>query len=318
MATIDKMSILSSNTRTEGIFVVSDVTLTPFKDMSKGSFLTFDIKDKTGQLPVKVWNDADPYHRILKTGKVFYIQGKINQYKGQNQLIASSIKKAEKYNPTDFLPASRRDPEEMWAELVGLMDENVVEKYMRELWEKYKNNKKFVQKFKMCPGGKGLVHHAYIHGLLEHTLCVLKMCVSYCKIYYIDSSTICMGAFLHDHGKLVAYTYDLSIEMTDIGRLHSHLNLSYTYAVPIINALDAPPEKREHMKLILGHLILSHHGTLEMGAAILPQTQEAILLSKADITDSEFNLSVIHTDKITEGHWSNYDKLKGKYYYKEA
>ena len=318
MADTVEISCMTNNQNVQGTFLVSNISSMPFKDITKGNYIVFNIVDKKGTIPAKIWNNASTYMPILNSGKVFKITGKINTYQGQNQLIVSSIEKAKNYNPTDFLPTSKFDPDEMWTELIQIMDENITDEHMKKLWEKYRDNKKFVQNFLMCPGGKGSVHHAYLHGLLEHTLCVLKICASFCKTYPIDSSTICMGAFLHDHGKMLAYSYDLSIEMTDVGRLHSHLNLSYSNVTPIINTLEIPIERKREMKLILGHLILSHHGTLEMGAAVVPMTAEAILLAKADMIDSEYNLSVIYTDKITEGHWSSYDPLKGKYYYKNS
>ncbi len=308
---------LSSGTDIDGIFVIADASLRPFKNASKGNFLTFELRDKKGQIAATAFNHADTYYEIVKNAKVCRIQGKVNVYQGQNQIIVSSIEETNPYNPVDFLPTSPHDPDEMWVELVQIMDDKVKNKYMRDLWDKFKNNETFVHKFKMCPGGKGNVHHAYLHGLLEHTLCVTKICSSFCYIYPIDPSIICMGAFLHDHGKMFSYTYDLTIEMTDIGRLHSHLNLSYTNIIPIINALEAPPEERNRMKKILGHLILSHHGSLDLGAAVVPMTPEAILLSKADIIDSEYNLSTIYTNRIIEGNWSAYDNLKSKFYFKE-
>lgn len=318
MVNTSEILTLSNGTNIEGTFVIAEVSLRPFKSASKGNFLTFELRDKKGQIAATAFNHVDRFHEIAKNAKVCRIQGNVNKYQGQNQIIVTSIEKVTSYDPIEFLPTSEQDPDKMWNELVQIMDKYVTKYHMRDLWIKFKGNEKFVHKFKMCPGGKGNVHHAYLHGLLEHTLCVTKICASFCDIYPIDSSIICMGAFLHDHGKMFAYTYDLSIEMTDIGRLHSHLNLSYTNIVPIINALKATPEERNHMKKILGHLILSHHGALELGAAVVPMTAEAILLSKADVIDSEFNLSVIYTDRIAEGNWSTYDQLKGKYYFKDV
>ena len=317
MANIAKILTMDSDRHVEGTFVVSDLNSMPFKDPMKGKFLVFNLSDKTGQIAGKIWKDASENKKVLKSAQVFEIQGKISKYKGVNQLFVSSVEPAKKFDPTNFVLASKFNPDIMWEDLVEILDENITDKNLKLLWERYRDNENFVNKFKICPGGKGNVHHAYIAGLLEHTLNVVRHCVSYCDIYNISTSVICMGAFLHDLGKMLAYTYDLVIGMTDIGRLHSHINLSYALVTPIIDKLEISKEERNKMKLTIGHLILSHHGTLEQGSAVKPMTPEAILLSKADITDSEYNLATIYTEKITEGNWSGYDVLKGKYYYKE-
>jgi len=316
MANAAKILTMSSNTCTEGTFIVSEISLSPFKDPAKGHFLTFDIRDKTGKVPAKVWNDADEFYNILKTGKIFDIQGKVNQYKGKNQIFVSSIEVSDTKDFTNFLPTSKINPDIMWDELVEILDKNIVDTHMRKLWEVYKNHESFIPLFKMCPGGKGSVHHAYLHGLLEHTLDVTKMCESYCEIYPVDSSIICLGAFLHDHGKIYAYTYETGIEMTDIGRLHGHINLSYSSMIKFLNSVEMPKDKKNYIKKIIGHLILSHHGSLELGSPVKPMTPEAVLLANADITNAETNQCLMFKDKITEGNWTPYDQLKGKFYYK--
>lgn len=317
MANVAKLLTMSNDRYSEGIFVISDITSKPFKDPTKGHFLMLTLNDRTGQIPAKVWKDAFDIKKILKSAKVFEVQGKINAYKGQNQFVITSVEKAEKFNPSDFLPVSKHNPEIMWEDLVEILNKHITDEDIKELWVRYKNNENFVEKFKVCPGGKGLVHHAYLFGLLEHTFCIIENCQSFCETYKANPSILLMGAFLHDHGKMLSYSYNLSIEMTDIGRLHSHITLGYNSAMNTIDKLKATKEKRDHMKLVLGHLILSHHGTLEHGSPVVPMTLEAILLAKADILDSESNLALIHTDKINEGNWSTYDNLKGKFYFKE-
>lgn len=317
MATVAKILSMSNDRHSEGTFVVSDIASKPFKDPTKGRFLMLMLSDRTGQIPAKVWKDVPETKSILKSAKVFYIQGKINTYKGQNQFVITSVEKAEEFNPSDFLPVSKHNPEGMWEDLVDILDKYIVDKDIKELWIRYRDNENFVKTFKMCPGGKGQVHHAYLYGLLEHTYSILENCVSFCKIYKVNPSTLLIGAFLHDHGKMLSYSYNLSIEMTDIGRLHSHITLGYNSAMNVIDKLELTKEKKDQMKLILGHLILSHHGTLEFGSPVLPMTPEAILLARADIIDSEINTASIYTDKIEEGNWSLYDPLKGKFYHKE-
>jgi 3'-5' exoribonuclease len=318
MANAAKILTMSTNSCTEGTFIVSDVSLNPFRDPTKGNYLVFNIKDKSGEVSAKVWNDADKFYKILKKGRIFDIEGKINKYKGTSQLIVSSIEPSNTIDYTNFLPTSKRNPDKMWLELVEILDKNIDDIQMTKVWERYKNNEKFISVFKMCPGGKGPVHHAYISGLLEHTLDVVKICESFTTIYPIDPSTICLGAFLHDHGKMSSYTYKMDIEMTDLGRLHSHINLGYTYFVKILEKIDISNENKKYIQKIIGHLILSHHGTLEQGSAVIPMTPEAILLAKADITDSELNQCLIYKEKTIEGNWSSYDNLKNKFYYKDS
>jgi 3'-5' exoribonuclease len=316
--TIEKAMGLQNNVYIKGSFAVSELTLKPFKEKD-GSFLTFILQDKTGRMFGKIWDDAEQALKGLSEGVIISLNGKINLFGGKNQIVVESYETIDEYNLSDFMICSSKSPNKMFQELLNIMKENLKDNDIKLLWDSYHDDSAFIKLFKTCPGGKGDVHHAYIHGLLEHTLSVVKNCLFFAdqfKEQHVNKDYVLMGAFLHDLGKMRAYDYKISINMTDIGRLHGHVVLGYHSFLDKIQTISIEENKRNELIKVLGHLILSHHGKYEHEAVKLPMTQEAILLAAADYIDSE----IFHVNKqldvlsATE-KWTPFDGMREKMYY---
>jgi 3'-5' exoribonuclease len=164
--------------------------------------------------------------------------------------------------------------------------------------------------FKVAPAAKHY-HHAYVHGLLEHSLTVAQAVSAMSAIFPgISRDLAVTGALLHDFGKLDTYmVIEDHIGMTDAGRLHGEIALGYARIRDEIAAIDEfPPE----LSQALLHIILSHHGSLEHGSPVVPCTREATLVHMADNLGSKLgSFDRIEGELEAGDHWANYDRGVG-------
>jgi len=275
-----------TNVLVEGTYIINDIKLKPFSER-EGHFLTFSLQDKTGIVWAKIWDNGEKIAESLKQANAFAvtIKGRTNVYQNKTQVIVDKIKVAEEYVVSDLMIVATKDPEEMWNELCSIMD-TMKNKHIKKVWQDFKDDVEFVEKFKVCPGGKGTVHHAYRSGLLEHTLTVVEilMQVNLFMKDKVNYDKLLLGAFAHDLGKLESYSMEnIKIEMTDAGRLHGHLALGYYSFKKRLETKGFAPALIED----IGHIILSHHGSRDKGAVVEPMTIEAKLVSFADVLDSD-------------------------------
>jgi len=314
---VEEVLKLGNNKSFEGTFAVTNVSLKPFKE-KEGVYLAFFLQDKTGRIATKIWDGAEKVKDVIKDDVVIFVKGKTNIFSGKNQAVLDEFEVKKEFDLKNFLLASKLSPEEMLHELKCILFSEMNADLAKFLENVYFKDLDFMAQFINCPGGKGDVHHSYIHGLLEHTLNVLKLCTSYYEEYnnvLIDIDLLRAGAFLHDLGKLYAYSYKISIEMTDVGRLHGHTVLGYFDFLTKLNDYNEMSEElKSKYKMLLGHMILSHHGSFDKQAAVLPLTLEATMLVKADSTDADVNYVSGLVEESTED-WTPFSYLTGRSYY---
>jgi 3'-5' exoribonuclease len=314
------------NTPISGNFIISDISLRPFAK-KEGNFLSFKLADKTGKIDANIWQNTEHFYNIIKNDTVVTVTGSIKAFDGKNQISVETMVSCEIYDSSELVACSAYDPDILFKQLINILQVEIKDDYLKIIVNMYLKNPKFVENFKRCPGGKGGVHHAYIGGLLEHTLAVLKTCLSIADNYQfedINRGILAVGAFLHDIGKLEAYEYSPLIKMTDRGRLLGHLPLGYEKFCKDVDAeieLYMKNKKEDfrvgmgRFKMLIGHLILSHHGSYEFETCRLPQTLEALILSKADDLDA----TVIRIAQVIEeipNDWSAWDNLSKRMYFK--
>lgn len=324
--TIKDLLKAAINTPVSGNYIISDISLRPFAK-KEGNFLQFKLADKTGKIDANIWQNAEQFYNSIKGDSVVTVTGSIKTFDNKNQISIDTMVTCDLYDPHELVPCSVYDPEVLFNQLLKILQEEISDECIKRIVYRYLEDPKFVEKFKRCPGGKGGVHHAYIGGLLEHTLSVLKVCLSIADSYIfenINREILAAGAFLHDIGKLEAYDYSPLITMTDRGRLLGHLPLGYER---FCKDIDAETEiwmkyKKEDfrismnkVKTIIGHMILSHHGSYEFETCRLPMTLEALILSKADDLDATVIRIAQLIDDIPKD-WSAYDNLSKRMYYK--
>lgn len=272
-------------------------------------YLMLTLMDRTGDIPARIWDNADQFEKICRQGKIVRVSGQAQSYKNILQLKINDVNELdeEAVNISLFVPATSMDIEQMAAELIDFV-KSVANKHLQELLLRFFESKPFFEAFKKAPAAK-LMHHAYIGGLLEHSLGITRLADMVCNLYpVIDRSLLIAGAILHDIGKVAEFSFDAyPFDYSDRGRLVGHMVLGIEMVQNRINTLDDFPEETATQ---LNHLILSHHGRHEFGSPVLPMTREAFVLNFLDELDSKINYfnRLGENAEGEEYQWSEYQK----------
>ncbi len=295
----------------EGFFAVMIKDLRPFRDPGKGAYLHLKLRNRTGFIEARVWDRAEELAEVFEEGDPLWVTAEVNNYRGTNQLIVGDLAAVDpaEVTPEHFLPESPRPLEVMEGELwtaIEALPRGPVSRLLVEIF----GNPEFYQAYTRAPAAKR-VHHAYLSGLLEHSLEVLTVLTGGTPGGdRLDMEILTAGALLHDVGKIEEYEYRVDIDYSPRGRLIGHIALGYRMVDRWIAAFpDFPGDLATH----LGHLLLSHHGEHAYGAPVLPQTAEAVALHHADILSGKVGQALAIGDGIEPGAWSDYDRLLGRY-----
>lgn len=272
-------------------------------------YLMLTVMDATGEMAGRVWENADQLLAECPVGAIISLTGQAQAYKGVLQLKIDSIKSIDPatVDMADFMPSTTGDIKAMAKEIVKIANE-VENPHLRELLLAFFKNKKFLAQFKKAPAAKAM-HHAYVGGLLEHTLAVAHLARQVCDLYpAIDRSLLIAGALLHDIGKMKEFDFDnIPPDYSDQGRLVGHMVLGVEMVQECIAKIkNFPPELATGLK----HLVLSHHGRYEFGSPTLPMMQEAFVLNFLDDLDAKINYMGRLADRVEgDGYqWSEYQR----------
>ena len=296
----------------DDIFVLAERTVAQKKDGN--NYLNVTLTDKTGSVKGVVWDNVDRIIAGLSSGDVVSIQATVNEYKGAAQLVIKNMAlcPAEAVDPSDFLPATRLDIENMFERLLKTAAA-LQDGHLKALLNAFWNDEEFVRQFKTAPAAKKM-HHAYIGGLLEHTLSMATLAEKIAGHYSgIDRDLLITGAILHDIGKTRELEYTFKIDYSDQGRLLSHIVIGLEMvANKLVNINDFPEEQ----ELLLKHMIVSHHGTQEFGSPEPPKTIEAVLLNYIDEMDSKVKgIRDFMASEDAHETWTSFHRLLGRHFY---
>lgn len=244
------------------------------------------LQDKTGQIDSKIWDlasggigDFDALDYVAVTGQVISFNGAL-------QLKIDRIRRAEEreYLPSDYIPCSRYNIEEMYAELLQYVN-SVKNEYLSALLKSFfVEDTEFIQKFKRIAAGK-TVHHGFMGGLLEHSLSVTRLCSKMAENYdFINRDLLITCAALHDAGKVKELAEFPKNDYTDEGNFIGHIVIGYEMIKEKIAEIEGFPAI---LASEVGHCILAHHGELEYGSPKKPSIAEALALSMADNMDAK-------------------------------
>jgi len=261
---------------------------------SGDSYLVLELSDKSGRIGGRMWDNAEATVAKVSAGDYVWVEGVVDTWQSTAQLKVDQMRLAdEDVDPRDFLPASEVDPDEMYAELLDLVG-TVKNPHLRSLLDKTFSDPEIAARFQRAPAGIKL-HHAYVGGLLEHTLSVVRLADKVASHYaFLDRDLLLAGAFLHDLGKVWELSYDQAFGYTDEGRLVGHLLMETEWLSKRIDEIEGfPPSLATHFM----HLLASHHGLHEHGAPVAPVRPEALALHYVDDLDSK--MAAINT-AITE------------------
>lgn len=287
------------------IFLVSEIQKRTTKDGSL--YLTMTLMDKTGPMKAILWAYSEKEHALIKKGDFVEAKGVVGEYNNTLQMRLLSITQVteEKVSKDDFLRATEKNREQLFAKVKSILDE-VADPYLKRLVDSFLSDKEFMDKFFRAPAAN-IMHHPFLGGLLEHTHNVVRICKALTFIYsQADADLLVCGAFLHDIGKVTEYTYEKVIDFSTAGRLKGHLVIG---AEMVRERASKIPNFPPDLLLKVEHLILSHHGIKEWGSPIEPMTFEANLLHFVDNMDAKsqmFDEARRSADESAE--WSAFSK----------
>lgn len=277
-------------------------------------FLIITLSDRTGDVEARVWEKAGELASLFKEGDVLEVTGIASSYRKQIQVTLSDLKVSDSpRDPTLFLETSPREVQEMMGSLRDIL-KDIQNGHLKAVVDSFLSDRDFLPLFKKAPAAKSF-HHAYLGGLLEHTLSVCQMMRQVAGHYpELDRDLLIAGGFLHDIGKIREYTFDLQIQYTDEGRLLGHLILGSAMIDEKLKDMKYFPKD---LALRLKHLILSHHGEYEFGSPKRPKFLEAFALHLIDDLDAKISgLGRFMEHDRQEGVWTDFNRLFERYFLK--
>ncbi len=294
------------------LFLIKDMTRAETKNGKP--YLMLTLVDRTGEIEGRVWENAERFESLCRPGSIVFVSAQSQTFRNNMQLKVSTIEAVEEKSadPGLFLPSAGEDIEIMFTDLRRLA-KSVQDSSLKKLLLDFLDADDFAIPFKKAPAAKKM-HHAYIGGLLEHTLSVARLADMVSNHYpAIDRSLLIAGAILHDIGKIDEYSFDsYPFDFTDQGRLVGHMVLGIEIIRGrIAQQKDFPAELGDR----LYHLVLSHHGQHEFGSPVVPMMIEAFVLHFLDDLDAKMNNMMRLRDQMTEpGHqWTDFQRHLGRF-----
>jgi len=251
-----------------------------------GLFLVLLLQDVSGEIDAKVFQDVEAADPQFEAGEFVAVQGKGNVFNGRLELVIDRIRRVIPddasfgFREEDCIPCSPRPLDEMLAELdrrVASVRDPHIKNLLEHLIARHGD------RLRIWPAARQ-VHHAYRSGLLEHVLKIIEIAVPLAESYGLRTDLVVAGALLHDIGKLQELDYNIAIDYSVEGNLIGHIVIGVGMLKALVSDLPGFPTD---LALELEHLILSHHGSKEMGSPVKPMTAEALVLAAADDLDAK-------------------------------
>jgi 3'-5' exoribonuclease len=251
------------------------------------------LGDATGETNLKFWGgeseeEVKEIYDNIQQDDIIFLQGKVIEFNEMLDISANigihEIKKLvpTEYDPSIFIKKSEKNIELLFSELLTIVNE-VNNQELKNILNTFFQDQDFVKKYKLWPAAN-YRHHAYIGGLLEHSLAVTKICLSIAKTYpELDKDLLITGATLHDIGKIQSLQLSNSIKLSDKGLMKNSLVLGLEELSKKTKTIIISP----NLKLKLENIMLSNLGKKEYGSPVLPTTPEALVISIAKNLDSK-------------------------------
>jgi 3'-5' exoribonuclease len=299
------LSELQPNQTVQGTFLVS------YKDVrqkkSGDPYLSLTLTDRSGELDAKMWDNAAEVLDTFQRDDFVRIKGLLQIFQNRPQLTLHKIQPVpeSEIDLTDYLPASKRDRDEMFRELQGWIA-GMSDPHLKQLLETVFADEEIAKAFRTAPAAK-TVHHNWIGGLIEHVLSLCTLAKTTAAHYpHIDFDLLLTGVLLHDIGKIRELHYARSFGYTTEGQLLGHIQIGTQMVLDKLRLMpDFPPRLRE----LVVHMILSHHGELAFGSPKIPLFPEALLLHLLDNMDSKMECmrALIDRDPQVTGEWTGFN-----------
>ncbi|MFN8131999.1 MAG: HDIG domain-containing protein [Solirubrobacteraceae bacterium] len=259
-------------------------------------YLALELRDRTGAIQARAFRDADVLAGRFERGDLVRVAGRVDRFRDALQIEVRAIAKAEglEADPARFLPVAYRDMEELDGFLEHLARE-VHEPQFRALLERLLADEALRARWRQAPCTR-TGHHAYLGGLLEHTVAVATLAVEACALHVrLNSDLLITAALLHDLGKTEEFTYGAEIGLTEEGRLLGHIPLG----VRLIEARAEGMDPARRAALI--HCVLCHHGP-DAAPGRRYGSPEALALHRLNALDASVKGALEHGLGLADGH----------------
>ncbi|MCR5398309.1 MAG: HD domain-containing protein [Lachnospiraceae bacterium] len=273
------------------------------------SYLNVTLQDKTGIIDAKVWEPNSAGIDEFSEKDYVEIVGDVSSFNGALQVSVKRARVASEgeYDPADYLPVTSKNVDSMYAELLEIIN-RTTNPYLKKLLQAFfVEDVDFIRRFKFSSAAK-TVHHAFVGGLLEHTLSVTKNCIFFASQYpKLDRDLLVTAALCHDIGKTKELSPYPDNDYTDDGGLIGHIVMGAEMVGEKARSIEGfPPVLLSELK----HCILAHHGEFEFGSPKKPALIEAMALNFADDIDAKMETFTELLDKsINPGEWQGFNKL---------
>ncbi|MGH9685881.1 MAG: 3'-5' exoribonuclease YhaM family protein [Candidatus Acidiferrales bacterium] len=249
------------------------------------SWLELNLADRSGSIPAKMWDNFEGIAKTFERDDVVRVRGRVKLYNDRKELtLEQVVPAAEKdYELADFLPHTKHDVDKLYAELQSAVS-GMKNPWLQKLLTCIVEDPEIAPRLKRAPAAMTM-HHAFLGGLLEHTVSLVGLANAVCAHYpELDHDLLLTGVVLHDIGKLEELRYARGIDYSDEGRLLGHISMGAMLVREKCKVIERFPTP---LRTMVEHLILSHHGSHEFGSPSLPQFPEAIALHAIDDLDSK-------------------------------
>jgi 3'-5' exoribonuclease len=275
-------------------------------------YLSLTLADRSGQLQANMWDNVSDALDAFEQDDYVKVKGIIHKYNGRYQITIHKLRKLEEseIDYTDYLPKTAKDIDQLWKTLAEFV-ESFDNSWLKRLLQSFMQDEALAAAYRCAPAAKTL-HHAFVGGLLDHVVSLFTLCDLAVRNYpQVDRDLLLTGAFLHDVGKVHELTYLRSIAYTTKGQLLGHMIIELEM---LHEKLAQMPGFPEELKILIEHLIISHHGHYEFGSPKLPMFPEALMLHYLDDLDSKMEAMRAQFEREAEldSAWTSYNPSLGR------
>ena len=308
------ISDIKDRDQVKAVFLVKDKIMAMAKNGKP--YMNLRLMDKSGDIEAKIWDNVDTLDKCFDKADFVFVRGKASVYMNKMQVVIAEIEKVpeEQVNLADFLPESPCDREQMRQELIDVVAD-ISNPHLKELMGVFLADAALLDQYCLAPAAKGM-HHVYLGGLLEHSLSLVRLAKAIVPLYQgINEDLIVVAALMHDVGKVHEMSYDRAFDYTDEGKLLGHITIGVEMLEEMIRKVDGFPRE---LRMLLKHMLLSHHGLYEYGSPKRPKTVEATILNYLDDLDSKINgiRSHIARENASSSRWTAHHRLYDRYFFK--
>lgn len=301
------VSQLTVGENVDQVFLVRSVR--ELKTRLDKPYLDIELADRSGVMNARLWDNVERYAGTFQTDDYVRVKGQVTEYKGQLQITVSAVSRADPagINEAEMLPHTTKDINELLGRLKEVLG-TLTNPHLRKLVNLFLEDSAFMAAFKRSPAATTF-HHAYIGGLLEHTVTLLNLAQRVLPEYKeLNYDLLIAGIFLHDIGKTQEMSRTRGFHFTDDGKLLGHVYIGAELVESRARSIAGFPHD---LLAALKHLVLSHHGQLEWGSPVRPCMMEAIALHYLDNLDAKMSgfLAEVQKTREPERRWTEWSRM---------